>query len=92
MKEKLKNKITATNQLREKNLASRISSNPHSSKRSYKYLGLSSGNILHTKTEESAEMTINQQIQDYSEKEAFDNMIKYAKKGDRVEFIKSIEK
>lgn len=37
-------------------------------------------------------MSIDQQIQEYSEKAAFDNMIKFAKKGDRVEFIKSIER
>lgn len=55
------------------------------------FLDHSSSNILQIKTEENVGMTINQQIQDYSEKEAFDNMIKYAKKGDRVEFIRSIE-
>lgn len=38
------------------------------------------------------EMSIEEKISDYNEKEAFADLIKYAKKGDRIGFINTMER
>ena len=47
--------------------------------------------ILRKAIIEEKELSVEEKLVDYNEKETFSNLVSFAKKGDRVSFMKSIE-